>query len=56
MSAGRAILVSVNKMIDVKKMIDKLDDKYEVCEIGDYYRVYRQRAMFLERKYDDLTD
>ncbi len=33
-------------------MINKLDDKYKVLEIGDYYQDNRQKAIFvIKQKY-----
>lgn len=38
--ASTSILVNINKMIDVKKIIDESIDRYDIRKIDDYYQVY----------------
>lgn len=37
LSINRAILININKIINEKKIINKLDNKYKLCKIDDYY-------------------
>lgn len=39
-----------------KNIIEKLDNKYELWKIDDYYQIYKQRVIFLKYKYNNLID
>lgn len=43
-------------MINEKKIINKFDNKYKLYKIGNYYPIYRQKAILFKHKYNDLIN
>lgn len=46
LSANGIVIISIDKIINRKKMISKLDNKYKLYKISNYDQIYRKKNIF----------